>query len=169
MKHGPIFLDSLAASDVFGNLLETAFDEIAECGAAAFRRRRTPLRARQRAVLTRDERRRYGNELLTQGLPARAVTYLLSALQQDDGTAGLWLDVAKALRANGQHNDAMSALQSALQLDEAMLDGWTLFAEMAAQVGHDELAEQARGVIRQLRQAGASVEAVDTANPPMFF
>jgi len=169
MKHGPVFLDSLAASDVFGNLLETAFDEIAECGGAAFRRRRTPLRARQRAVLTRDERRRYGNELLTQGRPARAVAYLLSALQQDDGTAGLWLDVAKALRANGQYNDAMSALESALRLDEAMLDGWTLFAEMAAQVGHDELAEQARGVIRQLRQAGASVKAVDTANPPVFF
>ncbi len=41
----PVFLDPLAASEAFGALLETAFDELVAKGRAAFRRDRAPLLA----------------------------------------------------------------------------------------------------------------------------
>ncbi len=37
MRADPLFFDTLAASDAFGRLLETAYDELAENGAEAFR------------------------------------------------------------------------------------------------------------------------------------
>ena len=45
MSRTPIFLDTLAASDAFGALMETAFDELEREGREAFRRNREPLRA----------------------------------------------------------------------------------------------------------------------------
>ena len=42
--HPPIFMDQLAASDAFGDLLELAFDRLVNDGADAFRRDREPLR-----------------------------------------------------------------------------------------------------------------------------
>lgn len=44
MKATPLFLDPLAASDAFGSLLETAYDELCATGAEAFRKTSTPLR-----------------------------------------------------------------------------------------------------------------------------
>ena len=44
MGRMPLFLDTLAASDAFGALLETAFDELQRVGRAEFRRQRTPIR-----------------------------------------------------------------------------------------------------------------------------
>ena len=148
MEKGPMFLDTLAASDVFGDLLESAFDEITERGAEAFRKDRTPVRSRRIAPLTRDQRWAHGNELLKQGRFTRAVTYLLAALQQDEGTATLWLDVAKALRANGQTNDAIQALEAGLRLDDKLVAGWEMMADLADQAGNFDLAEQARGLVR---------------------
>lgn len=43
MEKNPIFLDSLAASDAFGILVETAYAEMSELGAKAFRARRDPI------------------------------------------------------------------------------------------------------------------------------
>lgn len=43
MGRCPVFLDPLAASDAFGALLETAYDELLAVGRAEFRRRRTVL------------------------------------------------------------------------------------------------------------------------------
>lgn len=43
MGRSPVFLDPLAASDAFGALLETAYDELVAIGRTEFRRRRTPL------------------------------------------------------------------------------------------------------------------------------
>ncbi len=43
MGRAPVFLDPLAASDAFGALLETAYDELLAVGRAEFRRRRTPI------------------------------------------------------------------------------------------------------------------------------
>jgi glycosyltransferase involved in cell wall biosynthesis len=45
MGRAPVFLDPLAASDAFGAVLETAYDELLAVGRAAFRSRRTPIRA----------------------------------------------------------------------------------------------------------------------------
>lgn len=43
LAKGPGFLDALAASDAFGALLETAYDELASLGGAEFRSQRDPL------------------------------------------------------------------------------------------------------------------------------
>jgi predicted O-linked N-acetylglucosamine transferase (SPINDLY family) len=45
MQNVPVFLDTQAASDAFGDLLETAFDEMAALGPELFRSTRTPLAA----------------------------------------------------------------------------------------------------------------------------
>ena len=44
MERMPVFLDSIASSEMLGSLLETSFDELATKGREAFRRDRTPLR-----------------------------------------------------------------------------------------------------------------------------
>ena len=161
MKRGPVFFDMLAASDVFGDLLEAAFDEVVELGAVGFRKARTPVRSRRVTPLTRDQRRAHGNELLEQGRSDRAVTYLMAALQQDDGTASLWLDVAKALRANGQANEAIQALEAALCLDESSVPAWNMLVELAELAGNADLASEARGVIATLKpKSKASIAGV---------
>ena len=43
IEGGPLFLDTLAASDGLGALLETAFDELAALGRSAFRAEREPV------------------------------------------------------------------------------------------------------------------------------
>jgi predicted O-linked N-acetylglucosamine transferase (SPINDLY family) len=169
MNNKPIFLDTLAASDQFGNLIETAYDELVEVGAKAFRRNRRPLRAQRAAPLSRDERRRHGNELLAQGNTARAVTYLLAALEQDDGTAGLWLDAAKALRANGNHNDAITALENAIRIDETLHAGWSMLAELADQAGNVELADQCRKIMADLQPDEPKAVPASDASGALFF
>jgi predicted O-linked N-acetylglucosamine transferase (SPINDLY family) len=47
MARAPLFLDTLAASDAFGSLMEIAFDELVLAGPEAFRADRTPLTAEQ--------------------------------------------------------------------------------------------------------------------------
>ncbi len=155
----PQFLDSLAASDVFGDLIETAYDEVVERGLPAFRRDRAPLRARRATPLTCEARRAFGNELVAQGRADRAVTYLMAALQQDEGTASLWLDVAKALRANGQHNEALQALETCLRQDETAVPAWTMLVELAELSGNVDLAAEARAMVA--RYSGAGSETVE--------
>ena len=170
MERGPLFLDSLAASDAFGDLLEAAYDEVVEIGGEAFRKRRTPVRARRATPLSRDQRWAHGKQLLADARPERAVAYLLAALQQDDGTAALWLDVAQALRANGQHNDAIVALESALRLDETLYAGWALLTAWAEQAGNTGLADHARTVMAELRPGvSPTANAATTASSEHFF
>lgn len=151
MERAPVFLDALAASDAFGALIETAYDELAAKGSRAFRSAKAPVRPREPVALDLASRRALGNRLLSEGRSARAVAYLLAALQQDEGTPGLWLDVARALRANRQHNEAVQALEAALRLDEALVEGWMLMAEIADERGNVDLAAEARAVVDRLR------------------
>lgn len=151
MERAPMFMDPLAASDVFGSLIETAFDELAEKGPRVFRASSAPLRARQPVALTVAERRELGNRLVREGRTGRGVEYLLAALQKSDADAGLWLDVARALRANRQHNEALQALEAALRLNEALVEGWTMMAEIAEERGNEGLAAEARAVVDRLR------------------
>ncbi len=151
MERAPQFLDTLAASDAFGDLIEAAYDDIAEHGLAAFRRDRSPVRSLRATPLSRDARRAHGNTLLAHGRADRAVTYLLAALQQDDGTAALWLDMAKALRANGQIRDALQSLEAGLRLDQTLVPGWEMLVELAELAGNADLAAEARNVITTLK------------------
>lgn len=44
MEASPVFMDTLAASDAFGALIEAAFDELASLGRSEFRRQSEPIR-----------------------------------------------------------------------------------------------------------------------------
>ncbi len=171
MERAPLFLDPLAASEAFGDILETAYDELAAVGRKAFRANPTPLRAappsglapnsssdplaRAREILRGapgDPKARHilGRALLDAGRSSRAVAYLLAALQGEEAKADLWLDVARALRADGQLSEALQALEAGLRLDHLMLEGWVMFAEVANQLGSVEIAREAAGVAHQL-------------------
>jgi protein O-GlcNAc transferase len=170
MEHAPVFLDSLAASEAMGDLLETAYDELVKVGRTKFRSDALPLRVNvdatavdsaadpvtaAKATLRRSPadpaaRHLIGRDLLDAGRTPRAVTYLLGALQGEEAKAELWLDVARALKADGQLGEALQALEAGLKLDQSMLEGWVLFAQLADAVGSVEIAREAAGVVRQM-------------------
>ena len=173
MEQRPLFLDPLAASEAFGDLVETAFDELALAGREAFHANPAPLRvgadtdatdaaagtpAWARTTLRRAPadpaaRHVHGRVLLDAGRADRAVAYLLSALQGREKDAGLWLDLASALRAVGQTKQALEALEAGLRLDESKLEGWLMLAELAQAVGSTDLAREAATVAQKLAPA----------------
>jgi protein O-GlcNAc transferase len=174
MENSPLFLDPLAASEAFGDVIEKAYDELVAVGPVAFRASREPLLAAAGASAEFSDSRLglddvgaareklrsapadpvarhvIGRSLLNAGHTKRAVTYLLAALQGEEKNAGLWLDVARALKADGQLGEALQALEAGLKIDQTLLEGWVLFAELAHTLGSAEIAREAAGVARQL-------------------
>jgi glycosyltransferase involved in cell wall biosynthesis len=187
MERTPLFLDPLAASDAFGDVLEKAYDELAKVGHAAFRANRQPLLAGSGASAgadvaplaiddvggarerLRDEptnpvaRHIVGRSLLEAGKNARAVTYLLAALQGEESNPQLWLDVARALAADGKLGEALQALEAGLKIDQTLLEGWKLFAALAEQLGSTEIANEARSVVAHLSSGGVPVAELPKA------
>lgn len=154
MERLPLCLDVLARSEAVGEVLERAYDELLVDGAPALRERRTPFLPTAIA-LDGPTRRALGLQALAAGRAARAVDYLLAAVQQDEGTPSLWLELARALSANAQKAEAVQALESALRLDEGLLEGWCLLADLAAEIGRHDLAAEAREVEAGLRRAAS--------------
>lgn len=172
MERTPIFLDALAASDAFGDLIETAYDELVEVGAEVFRANPEPVHAgrpqaertgtaaadsaeQAREVLRCEPanlaaRHTLGRELIGAGRPDRAVTYLLAALQGEEKNAGLWLDLATAFRTAGQTSQAIQALEAGLRIDDTLLEGWQMLADLAGEAGATDLAYEASRVAAQL-------------------
>ena len=171
MENAPLFLDALASSEAFGDVIETAYDELAAVGRAAFRSNSTPIMASSSAATGEKgtqnalsaarqilrttpanaaARHEIGRALLAAGNTRRATTYLLGALQGEEAKAELWLDVARALQANGELGEALQALEAGLKIDQSLLEGWVLFAEIAHTLGSAEIAREAAGVARQL-------------------
>ncbi len=168
MNHLPAFIDTLAASDGFGAMIERAYEELCTVGAEVFRSDRSPIRApsvenpaavlqaagtqfsqgqvalaAQAAarVLAREPastlaRQIMGAALLRTDRADRAVTYLVAAIQQAEGNAGLWHDLAIALRRAGHVQDALHALRTSLQLEPAYPDRAAMLNEWMA----DEMA-----------------------------
>ncbi len=175
MGRAPLFLDVLAASEAFGDLIETAYDERVTRGAEAFRALRVPIQAtgdetssdelaRARAMLCRNPadaaaRRVIGRALLEAGRAARATTYLLSALEGQESSAEHWIDAARALKAERKFSEALQATEAGLRLDQTALEGWVLFAQIAHELGSAEIAREAAGVARQLAPEDTRVAA----------
>ena len=84
-----------------------------------------------------------GRALLRQNKNSRAVDYLLAAVQSGDAEAGTWFELAKALQANGQMQQALQALETGLRLDPANAEGWVMFVEAAERAGAIELGREA--------------------------
>ncbi|MBI3884824.1 MAG: tetratricopeptide repeat protein [Opitutae bacterium] len=176
MARAPLFLDPLAASEAFGDLLVAAYDELEANGREAFRANPQPVRAaasggpareanlfagpeeQARATLRatpNDAKARHalGRELLAAGRADRAVAYLLAALEGEGANPVLWFDVARALRANHQMQQAIEALETCLRVDGSHLDGWLLLAEISQAVGSTDMAREAAAIARQLAPA----------------
>ena len=170
LARSPVLFDTLAASDAFGALVETAFDAMLACGLKAFRADRTPVRAatitdlapaesalasgaasqaasHAQAVLARDPanpqaRRLLGVAWLRLGRPERASRYLLEAVQQLENDAPAWCDLARAFHASGQSREATQAVEVCLRIDGQHLEALLLLGEIAAQTGQlSDLAE----------------------------
>jgi len=165
MERSPVFLDPLAASDAFGDLLESAFDTLAEVGTAAFRAERTPLRARVPSPLDSASRHRRGMELLAAGRAARAADYLTAAVQHDEANPHLWFDIATAFRAAGQLQPAIQALETSLRLDAGRADAWVVLVELAEGVGSVELAREALGCAMELAPSDPRVLQLAARTP----
>lgn len=178
MERTPVFLDTLAASDAFGALIETAFDELVSLGKRDFLRRRIPLtastvvkgdatwdavavaRAALRAAPADSAlRRQYGKALLATGCPARASEYLLAAVENEELNSDLWLELAEAFRANGQSEQALQAVQAGLKLNPKNSTGWTMVAELARGIGAHDFAAEAEDVLQHLASHAAESAA----------
>ncbi|MBL9207580.1 MAG: glycosyltransferase [Opitutaceae bacterium] len=150
MERAPLFLDTLAASDTFGDLLETAYDALADQGADAFRALRSPILAHQPSPIDAIGRHARGVELLAVDRSARAADYLMSAVQQDEGNPTLWYDLAKAFRASKQIQPAIQSLEASLRLDATRPDSWIMLVELATGAGMADLAREALDCAREL-------------------
>ena len=167
LSRSPVIFDSLAASEAFGALIETAFDNVFANGLMGFRADRTPIRAPEatdlspvesalafgsaeqavncaQSVLARDPaspraRHLLGVALMKLGRADRAVLYLLEAVQHLENNAPAWSDLASAFSANGQMREAMQAVQVCLGIDGRHLDALLLLGEIAGQT--DQLAD----------------------------
>jgi glycosyltransferase involved in cell wall biosynthesis/tetratricopeptide (TPR) repeat protein len=176
MGCSPLFFDSLAASEAFGALIETAFNDLAKNGSARFRADRTPvsvvansdfsaaesalasesasqLATCARAILAGDPanpraRHLYGAALLKLGRPERAAMYLLEAVQHLESNAPAWCDLARAFRATGQIREATQAIQVCLGIDGKHLEALLMLGDIAEQSGQlAELSDVAKLVI----------------------
>jgi len=166
----PVIFDTLAASEAFGALVESAFDEVLVNGLAGFRTNHAPVRAAAVADLSPAEsalafgsvdqaavaaqcvlagdpanpkaRHLLGVALLKLGRADRAVLYLLEAVQRLENDAPAWCDLAKAFRANGQVREAVQAIQVCLGIDARHLEALLLLADISGQTGQQsDLAE----------------------------
>ena len=181
MEATPAFMDTLAASDAFGALLESAFDELASLGRAEFRRQSEAIRcfgvenpgesvdaglaahangdidgaAMDANLALRsapgDPRVRYlqGLVLHAQGNTARAVDYLLAAVQGSEATATMWYSLALALRDNRQPGEAIQVLETCLRLNHRDVEALFTLFELAQAAGGTEIA---RDVLECLKE-----------------
>lgn len=78
------------------------------------------------------------------------LTLALDRLQDHEHDASRWLEVAGAFRALGQPVQAIDACEACLKLDPQQIEGWFMIAELAAAVGHEEIAAESYAVARQL-------------------
>lgn len=150
MERLPLFLDTLAASDAFGALLERAYDELADRGREAFRNVREPVVAPE--VADPAARRARGLELLAAGDSARATDYFLAAIQHDERNAALWRDLSIALRAADRVDEAVQCLQTSLKLAPRAIESWRQLADLAKVLGHGEIHRDATAMLERLME-----------------
>ncbi|RRJ96259.1 hypothetical protein Ga0100231_020360 [Opitutaceae bacterium TAV4] len=143
--HG--FLDTLAASDAFGHLIETAFDELEAAGRKAFRASREPVRCD--ALTTVAEAVAAGRAALERNDPFTAAFEAGQALRcaPDDPEArhlhGL------ALLAGGRTKDAVKYLLAAVEQRPKQADYW--FALTRALAADGQKGEATRALQTCLR------------------
>jgi protein O-GlcNAc transferase len=139
----PRFADPFATAQDFGLLVEAAVAEHQSESFAAARRNRQPLRATTLHSVVPDDLQAAGLRLLEAGDVARAVPYLLAAINRNPGKAQLWFELARAYLFAGAPENALSTLEASLRLDESNAPAWIMLAQLAADVESLELAREA--------------------------
>jgi predicted O-linked N-acetylglucosamine transferase (SPINDLY family) len=181
MEREPIFLDKLAASEAFGELINLAFDELVAVGRDAFRAEKKPLQievsdpealvsnaaylfdigmpddaqrdlnralgAAPQSVSARQLRAKIFN---SRGQHVLATTYLLSAVRSGQAPASAWRDLAGSLRKVGRGADAISAIETALRIDQNDIESWFLLGEIAQECGHRQILSDVAGIVAKL-------------------
>jgi glycosyltransferase involved in cell wall biosynthesis len=154
MGRSPLFLDSVAASDAFGALLETAFDELVSVGHAEFRRRRTTLRAP--APVGTDMCIREGLSLLASGAIAEAAGRARAVLGTEPANPQARHLLGLTLLRSGQPARAVDYLLGAIQHIDRNPQLWHDLAVALNETGRRPQAAQA--VEASLRLDGRRVE-----------
>ncbi|HVU23664.1 MAG TPA: glycosyltransferase [Opitutus sp.] len=141
MGRAPVFLDPLAASEAFGALLETAFDELVTAGRAEFRRRREPVRvaapADPAAALDAAVEKFAAGEMDDAAAPARAV------LGADPANATARQLLGAVLLRTGRAVRAVDYFLGALQQHGHAAPLWHDLAAALAESGRPAQAAQA--------------------------
>lgn len=122
----PPFLDSLAASDAFGALIETAFDEVASLGHAEFRQQSEVVRCFGLDDLT--EAVEVGLVAHAQGDLDTAAAQAAVALRSAPGDVRARQLYGVVLHAQGNLPRAIAYLMAAVQQSEATAATWYFLA-----------------------------------------
>ncbi|WP_175414799.1 tetratricopeptide repeat protein [Nibricoccus aquaticus] len=101
-----------------------------------------------------------GRALLGLGRPARAVSYLLEAIQRTENNTALWCDLAHALRQNGQIKEALEAVQACLGMDGRHLEAILLLGDLAESVGQLGEIGEAVQIAREVAPNDPRVQAL---------
>lgn len=116
MERMPVFLDSLASSEMLGSLLETSFDELATKGRESFRKDRNALRVPSvEATAVLDE----GNVHLKGGRLAEAKACAIRVLGVQPVSPAARKLMGRVLTAQGRSDRAVAYLLAALQHDDS--------------------------------------------------
>lgn len=143
LEAGPRFLSPFLLAQDFGALLDTAWAELLGDGLKQLRRQRSPLVIAPSRLTSPQDLPALGHRLVDQGQCERAVPCLLAAMQTAPADPALWFDLARAYRGAGATENALSALEASLRLDDQNAPGWIMLAELAADVGSLDLAREA--------------------------
>jgi protein O-GlcNAc transferase len=150
MERAPIFLDTLAASDGFGALMEAAYDELLAEGRAAFRAKQTPLKAP--AVSDVVTFLSEAEIALASGQPQHAAALARRVLDSQPASANARHVYGRALLALGRADRAAAYLLEAVQHIEGNA---TLWCDLAAALKQNN----------QMKQAVESVQVCLSLDP----
>jgi predicted Zn-dependent protease len=95
-------------------------------------------------------RKLMGRTLTARGWHARAVNYLLAALQGDSKDAMLWSDIARASYLNNWQAQALQALEGCLRIDPRCVPGWIMLMELSHKAGNATLLMEALTTVRDI-------------------
>jgi len=137
----PIFLDTLAASDAFGELISLAFDELVSTEHAQFCKTRASIKAPliedPASVLSTAS---YLSEI---GMNAEAATQILSILSANPTNQAARRQMAQNLAAAGDHKRAAEYLLAIVQSANCPAADWRDLSTELRKIGHGDGAQKA--------------------------
>lgn len=91
-----------------------------------------------------------GRAYLQAGMNESAMACFFSALRGREKEAYPWIDVGAGLSAKGEIGAAIKAYETALKIDETLIDGWIAIADLARKNGEYNLALEASAIAQRL-------------------